>query len=93
MSSVSRAWIVAASVGAVEVLKDQGICRWNYVLRSLHQHAKGNMRSFSQAKKASSSSPATSSILKTAKKVGDEKLKQSEESLRKVMYLSCWGPN
>ncbi|XP_043689249.1 uncharacterized protein LOC122640161 [Telopea speciosissima] len=95
MSSVSRAWIVAASVGAVEVLKDQGICRWNYVLRSLHQHAKGNMRSFSQAKKASSSSSpaATTSIVKTAKKVGDEKLKHSEESLRKVMYLSCWGPN
>ncbi|XP_042521075.1 uncharacterized protein LOC122094368 [Macadamia integrifolia] len=93
MSSASRAWIVAASVGAVEVLKDQGICRWNYVLRSLHQHSKGNMRSFSQAKKASSSSPATSSMVKTAKKIGDEKLKQSEESLRKVMYLSCWGPN
>ncbi|XP_043689250.1 uncharacterized protein LOC122640162 [Telopea speciosissima] len=92
MSSVSRAWIVAASVGAVEVLKDQGICRWNYVFRSLHQHAKGNIRSFSQAKKASSSQ-ATTSMVKTAKKVSDEKLKQSEESLRKVMYLSCWGPN
>ncbi|XP_010264089.1 PREDICTED: uncharacterized protein LOC104602186 [Nelumbo nucifera] len=84
MSSTRRAWIVAASVGAVEVLKDQGICRWNYALRRLHQHAKNNMGSFSQAR----------SRLASHKALRDhEKMKQSEESLRKVMYLSCWGPN
>jgi hypothetical protein len=78
--------MVAASIGAVEALKDQGICRWNYPLRSLQQHAKNNIRSYCQAKKlASQSSSATSDH--------DQKLKQSEESLRKVMYLSCWGPN
>ncbi|XP_042520760.1 uncharacterized protein LOC122094134 [Macadamia integrifolia] len=91
MSSTSRAWIVAASVGAVEALKDQGFCRWNYTLRSLHQHARNNCGSLSQAKRF----PSSSSSMAMANKVvpSDEKMKQSEESLRKVMYLSCWGPN
>ncbi|XP_059275361.1 uncharacterized protein LOC132029957 [Lycium ferocissimum] len=84
MSSSRRAWIVAASVGTVEALKDQvGLCRWNYPLRSLAQHTKNNLRSYSQAKKLSSSSLIARS----------DKAKQSEESLRTVMYLSCWGPN
>ncbi|XP_043689254.1 uncharacterized protein LOC122640165 [Telopea speciosissima] len=92
MSSTSRAWIVAASVGAVEALKDQGgFCRWNYTIRSLHQHAKNNCGSLSRTNRLPSSS---SSMAMTKKMVpSDEKMKQSEESLRKVMYLSCWGPN
>ncbi|XP_039035944.1 uncharacterized protein LOC120172565 isoform X3 [Hibiscus syriacus] len=84
-SSSSRAWIVAASIGAVEALKHQGICRWNYTLRSAVQHAKNHLRSASQAKTLSA---AISKGL-----CRDDKSKQSEESLRKVMYLSCWGPN
>ncbi|KAL6202235.1 hypothetical protein ACLB2K_025944 [Fragaria x ananassa] len=79
-----RAWIVATSIGAVEALKDQGVCRWNGVLRSLHQHAKNNIRSYSQAMKHSaSSSAAISNHIKRSK----------EEKLRKVMELNCWGPN
>ncbi|XP_019701971.1 uncharacterized protein [Elaeis guineensis] len=75
--------IVAASMGAVEALKDQaGLCRWNYAIRSLNQQAKNSVGSFSQARRMSSSSSNT-----------DEKAKRSEEALRKVMYLSCWGPN
>ncbi|KAI4322615.1 hypothetical protein L6164_022292 [Bauhinia variegata] len=86
--SASRAWIVATSVGVVEALKDQGICRWNYALRSVQQHAKNHYRSVPQAKKLSSSSSAM-----VSNRLKDEKAKQSEESLRTVMYLSCWGPN
>ncbi|KAK9052546.1 hypothetical protein SSX86_029175 [Deinandra increscens subsp. villosa] len=84
MSSRSRAWIVAGTVGLVEALKDQGFARWNTTIRAVHHHAKSNLRSLSQTKKLSSP-PAAGAI--------EEKVRQSEESLRKVMYLSCWGPN
>ncbi|KAL4279727.1 hypothetical protein GQ457_03G006210 [Hibiscus cannabinus] len=83
MSSSSRAWVVAASIGAVEALKDQGICRWNYVVRSGVQHAKNHVRSASQAK-------TLSSVISEGLRQ-DHQSKQSEESLRKVMYLSCWA--
>ncbi|PSS05763.1 Kallikrein-15 like [Actinidia chinensis var. chinensis] len=92
MGAVSRTWIVAASLGAVEALKDQGFCRWNNTIRSVHQHAKANHRSFSQANNKLSS-PSSSSSAMVSSKLMEEKAKQSEESLRKVMYLSCWGPN
>ncbi|KAI9177137.1 hypothetical protein LWI28_011524 [Acer negundo] len=98
MSSTSRAWMVAASVAAVEAMKDQGFCRWNYTIRSLHQHVRNNMRSASQSKKLSSSSSSSPSSAAAAvstkiREVQSKKAKQSEESLRTVMYLSCWGPN
>ncbi|KAK9007968.1 hypothetical protein V6N11_074877 [Hibiscus sabdariffa] len=68
MSSTSRAWIVAASIGAVEALKDQGL-----LLRP---------------------GPSSQSSAAIPKRLGRQgKSKQSEESLRTVMYLSCWGPN
>ncbi|KAG8386253.1 hypothetical protein BUALT_Bualt03G0129700 [Buddleja alternifolia] len=81
MSSTSKAWLVAASIGAVEALKDQGFCRWNYAMRLVQQHAKANLRSYTtQSKKLSSTM--------VSNKMREEKLKQSEESLRKVMTES-----
>ncbi|XP_057955228.1 uncharacterized protein LOC131149128 [Malania oleifera] len=94
MSSASRAWMVAATVGAVEALKDQGFCRWNYALRSIAQRANHDFRSFAQARKQSSSSSSSSAMVSNNKRLKrEERGKQSEESLRQVMYLSCWGPN
>lgn len=94
MSSNSRAWMVAVSVGAVEAMKDQGFCRWNYAIRSVHQYAKNNLRSFSQANKNKLSSKSSAAMVSGGICLSEaEKLKASEESLRKVMYLSCWGPN
>ncbi|KAF7142153.1 hypothetical protein RHSIM_Rhsim06G0152700 [Rhododendron simsii] len=89
MGSVSKAWIVATSVGLVEALKDQGFCRWNYTIRSIHHHAKANLRSLPQANNKLSSPSSTV----VSSKLREQKARQSEESLRKVMYLSCWGPN
>ncbi|KAL4569887.1 hypothetical protein LXL04_025533 [Taraxacum kok-saghyz] len=83
MSSTSRPWLVAGSVGVVEALKDQGFARWNYTIRTIHHHAKSNLRSIAQAKKLTSPAAMASS----------RGIEESEDSLRKVMYLSCWGPN
>jgi hypothetical protein len=84
MSSTRRAWIVAACIGAVETLKDQGVCRWNYPLRSLQQCAMNNIKSYYQAKKLSATSSSA---------VSDKKKRSKEESMRKVMDLNCWGPS
>ncbi|CAL5200456.1 unnamed protein product [Lathyrus oleraceus] len=92
MNSKNRdwTWSVATSFGVIEALKDQGIWRWDSVLRSARQHAKHSIGSLSNANNKLSSSSSSSS----APKLRDEiKSKQSEESLRTVMFLSCWGPN
>ncbi|KAL2328279.1 hypothetical protein Fmac_021706 [Flemingia macrophylla] len=86
MSSAHKAWITATSVGVVEALKDQGLCRWNHAFKSAQHVIKSHIGSLSQAKNLSSSAMVSSSCRLKGKQ-------QSEESLRTVMYLSCWGPN
>ncbi|XP_073314321.1 uncharacterized protein [Primulina huaijiensis] len=87
MSSGKRAWLVAASIGAVEALKDQGFCRWNYGMRVLQQHAKNSLRHYSATVNKSVPSMALNKMMT------EERMKKSEESFRKVVYWSCWGPN
>ncbi|WOL17761.1 hypothetical protein Cni_G26554 [Canna indica] len=84
--------VVAASVAAVEALKDQaGLCRWNYALRSLHQRAKHSVAApLSQAKRS-----AASSSLERWRRGGEgaaERAKRTEESLSRVLYWDACGP-
>ncbi|KAL0804612.1 hypothetical protein Bca101_097102 [Brassica carinata] len=83
MSSRSKAWLVAATIGAVEASKDQlGLCRWNYMIRSVNQRIRNNVRSATQANRFSSSS----TTVVASGKDGD-KAKKSEESLRTVIVV------
>ncbi|CAF2056581.1 unnamed protein product [Brassica oleracea] len=61
---------------------------WNYMIRSVNQRIRNNVRSATQANRFSSSSTTVVASCKD----GDT-AKKAEESLRTVMYLSCWGPN
>ncbi|RZS16863.1 hypothetical protein BHM03_00048929 [Ensete ventricosum] len=84
MASASKAsLIVAASVAAVEALKDQaGLCRWNYALRSLH----------GRAKRMSSSSSSSIDQWRRGGEEAVERARRTEESMSKLIYLDSWGP-
>ncbi|KAK7246600.1 hypothetical protein RIF29_41469 [Crotalaria pallida] len=67
-------------------MKDQGSkCDTTSAIKSLRDSA-------SSSKQARLLSTSFDSPAIKAANSGD-KLKQAEESLRTVMYLSCWGPN
>ncbi|URD91391.1 Pyridine nucleotide-disulfide oxidoreductase [Musa troglodytarum] len=93
MGSRSKAsLVVAASLAAVEALKDQaGLCRWNYMLRSLHQRAKNSSGGNGQFPQAKLTIPSVEPWRRGG--VGAvERAKRTEQSMGKVMYLECWGP-
>nr|KAJ0215149.1 hypothetical protein LSAT_V11C300117570 [Lactuca sativa] len=80
MASVNRIWM-AAGVAVVNGHTDQG-----YKLKSLL------INSFRHGKKAFTSDlRPLSGLLISDVSVGDKKTTQSDESLRQVMYLNCWG--
>ncbi|VFQ58637.1 unnamed protein product [Cuscuta campestris] len=86
------AWLVAASIAAVEALKDQGIARWNYPIRTLHQHAKSKVTSYCQTKRCSSSLPPSSvvsgKVIREANKVS-----KTERNMNRVVEMNCFGPS
>ncbi|KAL4580249.1 hypothetical protein LXL04_016435 [Taraxacum kok-saghyz] len=90
--AVRKAWVVAASIGAVEALKDQGVARWNGPLTELHHHFKTKLvdrssRSLCTSTKFSYCSSAVGTT-------GKFRVKRAKgESIKKVMDMSCFGPN
>lgn len=104
MSWKSMACAVAGTVTAVEVSKERKqLCRsWNPKNQLQHQNVINNVGSpaagyTTQMERPSSSSSSSTNSSRMAsnsnRRETQEMRNQSEESLRTIMYLSCWGPN
>ncbi|XAR53684.1 hypothetical protein NMG60_11022329 [Bertholletia excelsa] len=75
--------VCQAAARAGQGMKDQG-SKCDSTLRSI----KDSASSSKQARRLSGG--VDSPAFKGSK---NDRLKQAEESLRTIMYLSCWGPN
>ncbi|CAI9275516.1 unnamed protein product [Lactuca saligna] len=88
MSSLTRVWM-AAGVALVNGHTDQG-CKLKSLIKSV-RHSKKAFTSSSGAEH--SDLRPFSSILGAKVDGGGNKKTNSDDSLRQVMYLSCWGPS
>ncbi|EOA15758.1 hypothetical protein CARUB_v10006836mg [Capsella rubella] len=84
-------WAVATAIAAVEVLKDQGVARWNYPLRLLHKEAMARVRTITVPSRPSPPPPSSSSadVMRSSKPMTTTPF---EKSFEKAMGLSCFGP-
>ncbi|KAI3698736.1 hypothetical protein L2E82_42520 [Cichorium intybus] len=87
MSSLSRVWL-AAGVALVNGHTDQG-CKLKSLIKSF-RHGK---KAFTSSTGAEHSDLRPFSTFLGAKVDGGERKTHSDDSLRQVMYLSCWGPS
>ncbi|CAA2958467.1 Hypothetical predicted protein [Olea europaea subsp. europaea] len=76
---------VAASIGSVEALKDQGVCMWNYPLRLLHNQARKNLKSYYRTQIL----PPTGKFPSSTATAVVGKMKRREKSTEKVMDFIC----
>ena len=82
--------VVAASMGAVEALKDQaGLCRWDYALRSLYRRAAAPRI---HALSAALSDSTAAELPRPAAGAGRPSAADACR-MRKAYHLVCWGPN
>ncbi|KAF3784680.1 hypothetical protein EJ110_NYTH29743 [Nymphaea thermarum] len=79
MKYAKKAWIAAAGVGAALGLKYQTV-KPTSTLKATQWRATRPLRGSRQASPVSGHPPAKGRI-------------GGEESMRTVVYLSCWGPN
>ncbi|KAK6919500.1 Protein of unknown function wound-induced [Dillenia turbinata] len=87
MSQFNRLWM-AASVAVVQGHTDQGI-RWKSGLRSFNT---GKGRLFTEGSELGRPVIVGSDLGDLIENCnGEERRKHADESIRKVMYLSCWG--
>ncbi|XP_010432545.1 PREDICTED: uncharacterized protein LOC104716799 [Camelina sativa] len=80
-------WAVATAIAAVEVLKDQGVARWNYPLRLLHKEAMARVRTITVPSRPSPS-PSSADVIRSKPMTTTP----FEKSFEKAMGLSCFGP-
>ncbi|CAN1123925.1 hypothetical protein LINPERPRIM_LOCUS3490 [Linum perenne] len=84
MNQLNKAWTAAAVAVAQGHPTEQGT-KWRSCLQSLHH---GKRRMFSGAGEGSDVRPLAAAV---GSDRADDGARQSDESMRRVMYMNCWG--
>ncbi|KAG9141338.1 hypothetical protein Leryth_001792 [Lithospermum erythrorhizon] len=88
-SYINRVWVAATIAVVNNHGGDQGQ-KFKSGLKSLHH---GNIRRFMSSSSTSSSAMMDSSLDIGSAPHDSLRNNQSDESIRQVMYMNCWGPS